>query len=210
MIYIVCILFLLLVLLYFKCAKFCVNPYVLYCVVGSKGSGKSLFLSQFANDWVKNHKGDVFSNMDIGFPLSDKYWEDSYPYGSLILIDEIGVLHPDRNFKTFPQDCMEWYKMSRKRGLTIVCSSQTMDFDKKIRMLCDRLFVCSRHSWFTFAVPYQACISTVETPDGGHDLVNDVRKAGLPKVLIIPRIVHDANRLGYQTEQIIKKDASAH
>lgn len=205
MIYLVFVLSVLLFSLYLCCARFCVNPYVLYCVVGSKGSGKSLFLSRYANDWVKRHKGDVFSNMDIGFPLPERYWETSYPYGSLILIDEVGVIHPDRGFKTFPQECMEWYKMSRKRGLTIIVSSQTMDFDKKIRMLCDRLFVCRRYSWLSLAFPYMACISTVQTPDGGHDLVNDIRRAGLPKPLVIPKTVHDVSVLGYNTDQIIGK-----
>lgn len=205
MIYIIFILFMLLALMYVKVAKFCVNPYVLYCVVGSKGSGKSLFLSQYANDWVAKHKGDVYSNMGIGFPLSDKYWLDDYPYGSLILIDEIGVLHPDRGYKTFPTECMEWYKMSRKRGLTIVVSSQTMDFDKKIRMLCDRLFVCSRHSFFSLVTPYKSCITTVETPDGGHDLVNDVKKAGAPRLLIIPKVSHAVSVMGYDTNQLIQR-----
>ena len=205
MIYIILLLSLALVLLWVKCARFCVNPYVLLCVVGSKGYGKSLFLSKYANDWVTKHKGDVYSNMDIGFPLPEKYWEADYPYGSLILIDEIGVLHPDRGFKTFPTECMEWYKMSRKRGLTIVCSSQTMDFDKKIRMLCDRLYVCSRHSWFSLATPYRACITTVETPEGGHDLVNDVKKAGFPELLIIPKVGNEVSKLGYDTNQLIAK-----
>lgn len=190
--------------MYVFVARFCANPYVLYCIVGSKGSGKSLFLSKYANNWVNKHKGDVYSNMDIGLPLPEKYWEHEYPYGSLILIDEIGVIHPDRGFKSFPTECMEWYKMSRKRGLTILCSSQTMDFDKKIRMLCDRIFVCHRFSFFSLAVPFKACITTCETPEGGHDLVNDIKKAGLPNLCIIPKVGHDVSLMGYDTNQIIK------
>lgn len=204
MVYLVIGLCLVLFFFYSQVVRYCNNPYVLYCIVGSKGSGKSLFLSRYANEWIQKHKGEVFSNMDIGYPLSEKYWLDDYPYGSLILIDEIGVIHPDRGFKSFPTDCMEWYKMSRKRGLTILCSSQTMDFDKKIRMLCDRIFVCHRFSFFSLAVPFKACITTCETTEGGHDLVNDIKKAGLPWVCLIPKVGREVSLMGYDTNQIIK------
>ena len=103
--------------LLFYILRFCRNPYTLRAVVGSKGSGKSLLLSKAANDWIKKNRGPIYSNMDIGLPLSSRYWLDDYPPDSLILIDEIAVLHSNREFKTFPPEAVEFYKMSRKRRI---------------------------------------------------------------------------------------------
>lgn len=185
--------------------RYCINPYFLHLVVGSKGSGKSLYMSRIADQWFREHRGDVYSNMGIGFPLKEKYWLESYPPDSLILIDEIGVIHPDRGYKDFPQSCMEWYKMSRKRRLTIICSSQTMDVDKKIRMLCDRIYVCCKVSFFCIMTPYRAAITMVETPEKGHDLVNDLKRSGKRVVYTIPKTVLVTEKLGYETEQIITR-----
>ena len=183
--------------------RYCYNPYTLHLVVGSKGSGKSLYMSKVADQWLRDHRGEVYSNMGIGFPLSEKYWEMNFPPDSLILIDEIGVLHPDRGFKTFPFECMEWYKMSRKRRLTIVCSSQTMDVDKKIRMLCDKIFVCRKVGFLCMMTPYRAAISMVENDEKGHDLVNDLRRSGRRVFYSIPKTALVTEKLGYETEQII-------
>lgn len=183
--------------------RYCHNPYTLHLVVGSKGSGKSLYMSKVADEWLKNHRGEVFSNMGIGNELKEKYWLETYPPDSLILIDEIGVIHPDRGFKTFPFECAEWYKMSRKRRLTIVVSSQTMDVDKKIRMLCDKIFVCRKISFFCMMTPYRAAITMVENEDKGHDLVNDLKRSGGRVFYSIPKTALITEKLGYETEQII-------
>lgn len=183
--------------------RYCHNPYTLHLVVGSKGSGKSLYMSKIADDWLKNHRGEVFSNMGIGNELEEKYWLESYPPDSLILIDEIGVIHPDRGFKSFPFECAEWYKMSRKRRLTIVVSSQTMDIDKKIRMLCDKIFVCRKISFLCMMTPYRAAITMVENEEKGHDLVNDLKRSGRRVFYTIPKTALITEKLGYETEQII-------
>lgn len=183
--------------------RYCHNPYTLHLVVGSKGSGKSLYMSKIADDWLKNHRGEVFSNMGIGNELEEKYWLESYPPDSLILIDEIGVIHPDRGFKSFPFECAEWYKMSRKRRLTIVVSSQTMDIDKKIRMLCDKIFVCRKISFLCMMTPYRAAITMVENEEKGHDLVNDLKRSGGRVFYTIPKTALITEKLGYETEQII-------
>lgn len=188
--------------------KYCVNPYTLHLVVGSKGSGKSLYMSKVADEYIRQHR-PVYSNMGIGFPLAERYWLCDYPPDSLILIDEIGVLHPDRDFKSFPHECMEWYKMSRKRHLTIVCSSQTMDVDKKIRMLCDRIYVCRKISFLCMMTPYRAAIVMVQNEEKGHELVNDLKRSGKRVFYTIPKTVLITEKLGYETEQIITKPTPA-
>lgn len=187
--------------------RYCYNPYTLHLVVGSKGSGKSLYMSRVADQWFREHRGEVYSNMGIGYELKEKYWLEQYPPDSLILIDEIGVIHPDRGFKTFPFECAEWYKMSRKRRLTIIVSSQTMDVDKKIRMLCDRIYVCKKISFLCMMTPYRAAIVMVENEDKGHDLVNDLKRSGKRVFYTIPKTALTTEKLGYETEQIISAPA---
>lgn len=202
--FLVCLLSVALVVAVAYISHYCNNPYTLHLVVGSKGSGKSLYMSKVADDWLKKHRGEVYSNMGIGNELPEKYWLESFPPDSLILIDEIGVIHPDRGFKTFPFECAEWYKMSRKRRLTIVVSSQTMDVDKKIRMLCDKIFVCRKMGFFCVMTPYRAAITMVENEDKGHDLVNDLKRSGRRVFYTIPKTALITEKLGYATEQIIK------
>lgn len=178
------------------------NPYTLKIIVGSKGSGKSLLLAKIAND----HRGQVYSNMGIGFDLEPEYWRQTFPPDSLILIDEIGVIHSNRDFKSMPREAIEWYKMQRKNRLTVVVSSQTMDIDKKIRDLADRIILVRRHGFFCVARSYISTITMVQTPDGGHDLVNDIKLSGLYKVYSIPKTGSLMEKLGYKTEQIITKE----
>lgn len=186
-----------------RISKFTNNPYTLRLVVGSKGSGKSLLLAQIANEF----KGRIYSNMDIGFELPVDYWNYDYPPDSLILIDEIGVIHSNRDFKSMPREAIEWYKMQRKRRLTVVCSSQTMDVDKKIRDLCDRIIVVNRFSFLCVARAYKSVIAMVQTPEGGEDLVNTVKMSGIYKIYAIPKAVRLTEKLGYKTEQIISKES---
>lgn len=190
-------------------SNYCVNPYYLHVVVGSKGSGKSLYMAKLANQWMSHRKGEVFSNMGIGFDLQREYWKQSFPPDSLILIDEVGVIHSNRDFKSMPREAIEWYKMQRKRRLTVVVSSQTMDIDKKIRDLADVIYVCRRYSWVCALVPYRSRITMITTPEGGHDLVNDIKRAGAPKLYTVPKTVQLTETLGYKTDQIIAKEEDA-
>ena len=186
-----------------RISRFCNNPYTLRLIVGSKGSGKSLLLARIANSF----DGPVYSNMGIGYELEPEYWKQDFPQGSLIMIDEIGVIHSNRDFKSMPREAIEWYKMQRKRRLTVVCSSQTMDVDKKIRDLCDRIILVKRYNFVCVARAYKACVSMVSTPEGGHDLVNDIKMMGIYSIYTIPSTVPVVEKLGYATEQIISKEA---
>ena len=143
--------------------------------------------------------------MGIGYELEPEYWKQSFPPDSLILIDEIGVLHSNRDFKSMSSEAIEFFKMQRKHHLTIIVSSQTMDFDKKIRDLCDRIYLCNRISWFCRLTPYRACIAYERSPEGGNDVVNTVRRAGRAKWYTIPKAVKQVSALEYDTEQVISK-----
>lgn len=201
MIYVV----ILLILIYLKFAdisRYTKNPYTLKLIVGSKGSGKSLLMAQIAN----KHDGPIYSNMDIGFPLEKEYWKQRFEPDSLVMIDEVGVIHSNRDFKSMPREAIEWYKMQRKLRITVVLSSQTMDVDKKIRDLCDAIILVQRFSFFCVARAYKSVISMITTPEGGHDLVNDIKLKGLYKIYSIPKTGSMMEKLGYKTEQLISKE----
>lgn len=205
--YIALILLLICIYLFMYIVRWCRNRYYLYAIVGSKGSGKSLYMARAANKWIKRRRGEVYSNMGIGNELAAEYWKVSYPPDSLILIDEVGVLHGNRDFKSFPQELIEWFKMQRKRRLTVIVSSQTMDFDKKVRDLCDAIYVCQKIGFVCMMRPFKSRITMVQRmEDGGRDLVNDVAPGGMPKFYTIPRTADLTQTLGYKTEQIIAKD----
>ena len=53
--------------------------------------------------------------------------------------------------------------------------------------------------------PYRAAIVMVENEDKGHDLVNDLKRAGKRVFYSIPKTVLITEKLGYETEQIISK-----
>lgn len=204
--YLILSLSILLLFLFMYIMKWCRNPYSLHMIVGSKGSGKSLYMARAANRWYKKRKGEVYSNMGIGYDLPPEYWKISYPPDTLILIDEVGVLHGNRDFKSFPPELIEWYKMQRKRRLTVVVSSQTMDVDKKIRDLCDIIYVCQKIGFVCMMRPFRSRITMVQRmEDGGRDLVNDIAPAGLPRFYTIPKTAALTQTLGYKTEQIISK-----
>ena len=69
--FLICLLSVALVVAVSYISRFCNNPYTLHLVVGSKGSGKSLYMSKIADEWLKKHRGEVYSNMGIGNELKE-------------------------------------------------------------------------------------------------------------------------------------------
>lgn len=123
------------------------NPYKLYLVFGKKGSGKSTLLTKIAIQNLKRGKMvytteripgtyQIDANKDIG------YYD--FPYGSVILIDEVGMIWDNRKFKTFSDAVRDWFKLQRHRHLTVYMFSQTFDVDIKLRVLTDNMYLCSR------------------------------------------------------------------
>ena len=112
------------------------NPYKLYIIVGNKGTGKSAYMTHLAYKY--NKKGyNVFTNYGIFNQLKNNYYDYDYPPNSVLFIDETGLIHDNRAFKSFPPACTEFYKYQRKNKLIIYLASQTIDIDKKIRDLAD-------------------------------------------------------------------------
>lgn len=66
-----------------------------------------------------------------------------FPYRPkvLLLIDEVGTIWDNRNFKNFKPEVRDWFKFQRKRHTKVIMFSQTFDVDKKLRDLTDSMFL---------------------------------------------------------------------
>ncbi len=123
-----------------------INPYRLYLVFGKKGSGKSTYLVKLALRYVK--KGwTVYSNMtDLNVPgariIDIDHLGDFVPCtDSVLLLDEVGMVWDSRNFKNFKPSVRDFFKLQRHYHCICYMASQTFDVDKKIRDLCDGMFL---------------------------------------------------------------------
>lgn len=149
-----------------------VNPYKLYVIIGNKGTGKTAYMTSLAYKYAKK-KYNVYTNFGIFNPLPLKYWEMDFPPKSVLFIDEVGLVHDNRSFKTFPQDCAEFYKYQRKNKLIIYMASQTVDIDKKIRDLADYHILLRRFLPIVFPVYYKRINKVEKQLDtGGLEIID--------------------------------------
>ena len=119
------------------------NPYKLTMIFGKKGSGKSTTLTRIALEALKAGK-EVYANIPLpGARLlkeSDIGFFD-IPSGSVLIVDEAGMVWDNRHFKNFKPEVRDWFKLQRHHKVRVYLASQTFDIDKKIRDLCDDMFL---------------------------------------------------------------------
>ncbi len=140
--------FLIVVMVIFHfCTKKYLNPYKLYMVFGKKGSGKTTLMTRLAFDHLKMGF-TVYCTEHINVPgvrYFDVQWigKKSFDSNSLVLIDEVGMIWDNRNFKTFAIEVRDWFKLQRHYKCKVYLFSQTFDVDKKLRDLTDGLYLCN-------------------------------------------------------------------
>lgn len=123
-----------------------INPYKLYMVFGKKGSGKSTLMTRLAVQHIK--KGwTVYCTENInvtGVRLFDvaMIGKRSFDSHSLVLIDEVGMIWDNRDFKNFANSVRDWFKLQRHYQCKVYLFSQSFDIDKKLRDLTDGLYLC--------------------------------------------------------------------
>lgn len=123
------------------------NPYKLTMYFGKKGSGKTTVMAKLAVKYMK--KGiPVYANFYI--PGAYQFNPEQLglvdlPRNIVIMIDEVGIIWNNRNFKNFSGTLREYFKLQRHYGHTIIMCSQSWDVDKTLRLLCDYLFLVECH-----------------------------------------------------------------
>lgn len=123
-----------------------INPYKLTMIFGKKGSGKTTLLTKIALQYIKQgipvYSTEVIpgtyqiSPKDIGYVF--------FPPGSVLLIDEVGMIWDNRNFKNFKNEVRDWFKLQRHRKIRVFLFSQTFDIDKKLRDLTDEMYLVEK------------------------------------------------------------------
>lgn len=116
-------------------------------VFGKKGSGKSTFLVKQIIRYLK--KGfDVYCNMPELFIEGvkvinvDDLGEFIPKSNSLLVLDEVGMVWDNRQFKNFKPSVRDFFKLQRHYHVVCYLASQTFDIDKKLRDLTDGMFLC--------------------------------------------------------------------
>ena len=121
------------------------NPYKLTMVFGKKGSGKSTLMVRLAYEYLA--KGwTVFCTERLDGCVHIDYKDIGYkliPPNSLLLVDEVGMIWDNRQFKDFKPEVRDWFKLQRHYRVKVVLFSQTFDIDKKLRDLTDEMFLVS-------------------------------------------------------------------
>lgn len=123
-----------------------VNPYKLTMVFGKKGCGKTTMLTKLAYQYSKKGK-KVFctdkaieNTIYIPVDMVGHFW---LPEDSVLLVDEVGMIWDNRDFKKFESVVRDWFKYQRHNKVRVYLFSQSFDIDKKLRDLTDEMFLLS-------------------------------------------------------------------
>lgn len=143
---IVVLIFLLLITVWALYTRRFVNPYRLHFLFGKKGSGKSTYMVKMMVQYLR--KGwNVYTDMsDVVLPGvrvidgSDLGAFIPEP-NSVVFLDEAGIRFDSRNFKNFPPELRDFFKLQRKYRTIVYMNSQSFDVDKKIRDLTDYMYL---------------------------------------------------------------------
>lgn len=130
------------------------NPYTMDLYIANKGAGKSCTLSKNVLKYIKSGK-PVYTNADDinisgtrifnTYDLGYYFVEDSY-----ILIDEVSLFFDNRNalnkkYMQQSKDFVQWLRECRHDRLCIDLFTQSYDCDKKIRTMCDNIYIGTRY-----------------------------------------------------------------
>ncbi|WP_242963196.1 ATP-binding protein [Lachnoclostridium sp. An14] len=151
------------------------NPYKLYMVFGKKGSGKTTLMCKLALKYAKAGR-PVYCNT----PIPGTYYFDAdrigfggFPEESVILIDEVGMIWDNRNFKSFKTEVRDYFKLQRHYKHTVYLFSQTFDVDKKLRDLTDNMYLIHNFfNCFTIARRITKTITIVHAGQGSESTAN--------------------------------------
>lgn len=139
------------------------NPYKTTLYIGKKGSGKSTMITKLClkyhnsycryydeneHKW-KKEKWRIYVNTDVTLPFWVRRFDIKdlgkfVPYpNSVIICDEINLVWDNRAFKSFSSDVQEFFRLCRKLRCRVILFSQSFDCDKKVRTLCDEMYLLS-------------------------------------------------------------------
>lgn len=93
---------------------------------------------------------------------------------SALYLDEAGIKFDNRNYKNFPPELRDFFKLQRKYKCKVIMNSQSFDIDKKIRDVTDRMILQSSIlNMFTLSRPIRRSVALVEASAQGDSRIAD-------------------------------------
>lgn len=142
---------------------------------GVPGCGKTTLASCYARKYMK--KGfKVYSNVPIKGTIQYNPVEDLGVHqieNALIILDEASIEFNNRKFKSFPDTCIQFFKLHRHYHTEILVFSQSWnDCDATIRRLAFQYYLVrpSLIPYFVQAVPIRRKIGINETTNQPDDI----------------------------------------
>lgn len=152
------------------------NPYKLIMVFGKKGSGKTTFLAKKSYQYLKKGR-PVYTTEYIPGTIHfdvDKIGYFTFPENAVLMIDEVGMIWDNRNFKTFKPVVRDYFKYQRHEKHTVYLFSQTFDVDVKLRNLTDAMYLCTCHfGWLSIARKIKRSIVLVQPMGDSESRIAD-------------------------------------
>lgn len=174
------------------------NPYKLYMVFGKKGAGKSTYLTMLAVKYAKLGR-PVYSTLNVPYAFKLDHNDIGFrhfPPESVLLIDEVGMIWDNRNFKNFKPEVRDYFKLQRHYRHTVYLFSQSFDVDLKLRTLTDRMYLLvNPMGWFTYIRSITRSITVTEASSQAESRIADQLHLsgiggflfGSSKIMLIPR-----------------------
>ena len=98
----------------------------------------------------------------------------TFPENVVILIDEVGMIWDNRNFKTFKPEVRDYFKYQRHEKHIVYLFSQTFDIDIKLRNLTDCMYLCTcKFGWLSIARKIKRSITLVHPQGDAESRIAD-------------------------------------
>lgn len=139
---------------------------------GVPGSGKTTLASWLAKKAIKRGI-NVYSNVPINGTLKLNPKEDLGKYlieECLVIIDEAGLEHSNREFRTFSKDNRYFYKMHRHYRAKVAVFSQADDMDIVIRNLAFKFWLVKKS-----IIPYFTVAKGIHKYIGIDNISHDIK-----------------------------------
>lgn len=126
-----------------------INPYTMDLYIGNKGCGKSSTMAKMIKKDIKNNV-TVYANVN-DIKINDVRQYDTFDLGhkkvenATVYVDEVSLFFDNRNYKNTSKEFISWLREVRHNRLKVNLFTQSYDCDKKIRTMCDNIYIGQRY-----------------------------------------------------------------